>query len=67
MRGINVEFQHLQNPARKQGGILGREPGLSMVTGIATVKVTITLQDEKLQEIRALVASGQAASISGFV
>jgi Arc/MetJ-type ribon-helix-helix transcriptional regulator len=38
-----------------------------MVIGMATVKVTITLQDEKLQEIRALVASGQAASISGFV
>jgi len=48
---------------------LARERGFlaSMVNGMATVKVTITLQDERLQEIRALVASGQTASISGFV
>ena len=38
-----------------------------MVSGTATAKLTITLDDRKLEEIRALVADGQAASISGFV
>jgi Arc/MetJ-type ribon-helix-helix transcriptional regulator len=38
-----------------------------MVTGMATAKVTITLQDEQIEEIRALVESGEAASVSGFV
>jgi len=34
---------------------------------MATVKVTITLEDDQVEGIRALVAGGQAASISGFV
>lgn len=34
---------------------------------MATTKVTITLQDDQLEEIRALVAAGQAASVSAFV
>ena len=34
---------------------------------MATTKLTITLQDEQLQEIRALVAAGQAANVSAFV
>ena len=34
---------------------------------MATKKVTVTLQEEKLDEIRALVDAGQASSISGFV
>lgn len=34
---------------------------------MATAKLTITLDDRQLEEIRALVAAGQAASISGFV
>ena len=34
---------------------------------MATRKVTITLNEEQLQRIRALVASGQASSVSGFV
>jgi Arc/MetJ-type ribon-helix-helix transcriptional regulator len=38
-----------------------------MVFGMATTKVTITLEDEQLEEIRALVAAGAAASVSGFV
>jgi len=38
-----------------------------MVTGMATTKVTITLPDEQIKEIRALVAAGQAANISTFV
>jgi Arc/MetJ-type ribon-helix-helix transcriptional regulator len=38
-----------------------------MVFGMATAKITITLQDDQLEEIRALVASGGAASVSSFV
>jgi Arc/MetJ-type ribon-helix-helix transcriptional regulator len=38
-----------------------------MVLGMATRKITITLRDDQLQEVRSLVAAGQAASVSGFV
>jgi Arc/MetJ-type ribon-helix-helix transcriptional regulator len=38
-----------------------------MVIGMATAKITITLQHEQLEEIHALVAAGEAASVSGFV
>jgi hypothetical protein len=38
-----------------------------MVIGMATKKVTITLQEEQLGRIHALVQSGSAASVSGFV
>ena len=38
-----------------------------MVSSMATTKVTVTLQDDQLQKIRALVAAGQAGSVSGFV
>lgn len=38
-----------------------------MVFGMATRKITITLRDDQIQEIRALVTAGQAASISAFV
>lgn len=38
-----------------------------MVFGMATTKITITLQDDQVEEIRALVAAGQAASVSAFV
>ena len=38
-----------------------------MVIGMATSKITITLQDDQLEEIRALVAAGEAGSVSGFV
>jgi Arc/MetJ-type ribon-helix-helix transcriptional regulator len=34
---------------------------------MATTKITITLNDEQVEEIRALVAAGQAANISAFV
>jgi Arc/MetJ-type ribon-helix-helix transcriptional regulator len=34
---------------------------------MATRKVTITLDEEHVQRIRDLVASGRAASVSGFV
>ena len=38
-----------------------------MVFGMATIKITVTLQEAQLEEIRALVASGQAANVSAFV
>ena len=38
-----------------------------MVLGMATTKITITLENHQLDEIRALVAAGTAASVSGFV
>jgi Arc/MetJ-type ribon-helix-helix transcriptional regulator len=38
-----------------------------MVFGMATSKVTITLEKEQLAAIRELVASGRAESVSGFV
>jgi len=34
---------------------------------MATTKVTITLDDEQLASVKKLVASGKAASVSGFV
>ena len=34
---------------------------------MATVKLTITLPEEQIQEIRALIEAGQADSVSGFV
>ncbi len=38
-----------------------------MVMSMATVKVTVTLQEEQLAEIRELVDRGQASSVSGYV
>jgi Arc/MetJ-type ribon-helix-helix transcriptional regulator len=38
-----------------------------MVFGMATTKVTITIEDKQLEEIRALVAGGAAANVSAFV
>ena len=38
-----------------------------MVIGMATTKVTITLNDDQLDEVRTLVAAGNASSVSGFV
>ena len=38
-----------------------------MVTGMASKKVTITLDEAQLERIRALVAAGVAPSVSGFV
>jgi Arc/MetJ-type ribon-helix-helix transcriptional regulator len=38
-----------------------------MVFGMATSKITITLPNDQLEEIRALVEAGQAASVSAFV
>jgi Arc/MetJ-type ribon-helix-helix transcriptional regulator len=38
-----------------------------MVIGMATRKVTITLDESQLERIRALVNQGAASSVSGFV
>ena len=38
-----------------------------MVFGMATTKITITLKNNQLEEIRALVAAGESASVSAFV
>ena len=38
-----------------------------MVFGMATSKITITLQEDQVEEIRALVAAGRSGSVSAFV
>ena len=38
-----------------------------MVFGMATRKITVTLDADQVQEVRALVAAGQAANVSAFV
>ena len=38
-----------------------------MVNGMATKKVTVTLDEAQLDRIRALVEAGSAPSVSGFV
>ncbi len=38
-----------------------------MVIGMATKKITVTILEHELAEIKKLVESGQAASVSGFV
>jgi Arc/MetJ-type ribon-helix-helix transcriptional regulator len=38
-----------------------------MVIGMATKKVTITLDEGQLERIRGLVEAGTASSVSGFV
>ncbi len=38
-----------------------------MVNGMATAKITITLPDRQLDEIRKRVAAHEASSVSGFI
>ena len=38
-----------------------------MVIGMATKKITVTIEEHQLQVIRDHVAAGRAASVSGFV
>ena len=38
-----------------------------MVGGMASKKVTVTLPEEQVEQIKALVESGRAANISAFV
>jgi Arc/MetJ-type ribon-helix-helix transcriptional regulator len=46
---------------------LGQPAHDGMVTGMASKKVTITLDEAQLERIRALVEAGMAPSVSGFV
>jgi Arc/MetJ-type ribon-helix-helix transcriptional regulator len=41
--------------------------GDGMVVGMATKKVTVTLDEVQLNQIRSLVQAGMAPSVSGFV
>jgi Arc/MetJ-type ribon-helix-helix transcriptional regulator len=38
-----------------------------MVIGMASKKITITLDEEQVEQVRGLVGAGRAASVSGFV
>jgi Arc/MetJ-type ribon-helix-helix transcriptional regulator len=38
-----------------------------MVGGMATMKITITLDEEQVEQVRDIVAHGKASSVSGFV
>jgi len=38
-----------------------------MVIGMATSKITVTLETEQIEEVRALVAAGRVANVSAFV
>ena len=38
-----------------------------MVIGMASRKVTVTLPEDQLEQIRTLVEAGRASSVSGFV
>jgi hypothetical protein len=38
-----------------------------MAFGMASRKVTITLEDEQLEAVRKLIDSGAAATVSGFI
>jgi Arc/MetJ-type ribon-helix-helix transcriptional regulator len=38
-----------------------------MVFGMATTKITITLEEDQLDAIREYVGAGKASSVSGFV
>jgi Arc/MetJ-type ribon-helix-helix transcriptional regulator len=42
-------------------------PFHSMVPGMSTTRITVTLPDEQIHSIRELVAAGKAGSVSGFV
>ena len=44
-----------------------RPDDASMAFGMATVKITITLEEEQVDEMRRLVEAGKAESVSGFV
>jgi len=49
------------------GSPLKPNRGSGMVFGMPTRKITITLGDHQVHEIRALVGAGQAQSVSAFV
>ena|SRR5579871_6686405 len=58
-------FQNGETSIGSRAGSVQNERG--MVNGMATTKVTITLDDDKLAEVRQLVAAGKSSSVSAFV
>jgi len=59
-------------PPDRRWNIWGRlkpfqTPTRGMVVGMATKKVTITIDEDQLERIRALIQAGTASSVSGFV
>jgi Arc/MetJ-type ribon-helix-helix transcriptional regulator len=56
-----------RSAARETCKDLGQPAQDGMVTGMASKKVTITLDEVQLERIRALVEAGVAPSVSGFV
>jgi hypothetical protein len=38
-----------------------------MVFGMATIRITVTLNDDQINEIRAVIAAGQSANVSAFL
>src|SRR5215831_1169221 len=61
LKPSNALAGHSSCPAAPTGHASG------MVIGMATRKVTITLDEAQLDQIRSLVQAGTAASVSGFV
>jgi Arc/MetJ-type ribon-helix-helix transcriptional regulator len=51
----------------KQRNTFGGLTRSGMFFGMATSKITITLRQDQVKEIRALITAGRAASVSGFV
>jgi Arc/MetJ-type ribon-helix-helix transcriptional regulator len=56
-KDVTLKTQAVLSPDRPRG----------MVPGMATRKITITLQDNQIQEIQSLVERGQARNVSSFV
>jgi len=54
-------------PLRDERSTWRGRVGAGMALGMATTKLTITLDDRQLDAVRRVVASGKAASVSGFV
>jgi Arc/MetJ-type ribon-helix-helix transcriptional regulator len=72
----SAERRHFTSGRRPKPGLKAREligapmpfkRSGGMVTGMATRKLTITLEADQLDRIRTLVGSGEAPSVSGFV
>jgi Arc/MetJ-type ribon-helix-helix transcriptional regulator len=61
MRAVNGSRQVSAPMPLRPGGVHG------MVRGMATSKLTITLENEQLDEVRKLVSAGASSSVSAFV
>src|SRR5664280_38056 len=63
---LSQTLQETRHPSKVLRPI-SRGAFYGMVFGMATTKITITLQNNQLEEIRALIAAGAAVSVSAFV